>query len=51
MPLGFAFVAGIAAAIGTRTTMLAAALAVIVLLCACLAVGDVRRLRRVTLPA
>lgn len=46
MPLGFAAVAGVAAAIGTRTTMMASSLVVIALCLACLAVGDVRRLRR-----
>ena len=45
MPLGFAAVAGVAAALGTRTTMLLATLMVLALLVAALAVGDVRRLR------
>jgi len=45
MPLGFAVVAGVAAAIGTRTTMLAASLIVLALLAVALAAGDVRRLR------
>jgi len=45
MPLGFAFVAAVAAALGTRPTMLAASLTVLALLFAALAVGDVRRLR------
>jgi hypothetical protein len=45
MPLGFAFVAAVAAGLGTRTTMLAASLVVMALLCAALAIGDVRRLR------
>ena len=45
MPLGFAAVAGVAAAVGTRTTMLAASLVVLGLLLAALAAGDVRRLR------
>jgi hypothetical protein len=44
MPLGFAFVAAVAAGLGTRPTMLAASLGVLALLCAALAVGDVRRL-------
>jgi hypothetical protein len=46
MPLGFAAVAGVAGAIGTSSTMLASSLVVIALCLACLAVGDVRRLRR-----
>jgi MFS family permease len=46
MPLGFAAVAGVAGSLGTRATMTAAALAVMALLAACLALGDVRRLRR-----
>ena len=46
MPLGFALVAGAADALGTRTVMLASAAIVMVLVLACLAVGDVRRLRR-----
>jgi MFS family permease len=46
MPLGFAAVAGVAAAIGTRTTMLVSTLVVLALLAAALAAGDVRRLRR-----
>ncbi len=46
MPLGFAAVAGVAAAIGTRTTMLVSALVVMALCAVALAVGDVRRLRR-----
>ena len=45
MPLGFAFVAAVAAGLGTRTTMLASSLVVLGLLCAALAAGDVRRLR------
>ena len=45
MPLGFAAVAGVAAALGTRTTMLGASLVVLALLLIALAVGDVRRLR------
>ena len=45
MPLGFAFVAAVAASLGTRTTMLASSLVVLALLCVALAVGDVRRLR------
>ena len=45
MPLGFAFVAAVAAGLGTRTTMLASSLVVLALLCVALAVGDVRRLR------
>ena len=45
MPLGFAFVAAVAAGLGTRTTMLASSLVVLALLCAALALGDVRRLR------
>jgi hypothetical protein len=45
MPLGFAAVAGVAAALGTRTTMLVATLVVLALLGVALAVGDVRRLR------
>jgi MFS family permease len=45
MPLGFAFVAAVAAGLGTRTTMLWASLVVLALLCVSLAVGDVRRLR------
>jgi len=45
MPLGFAAVAGVAAAFGTRTTMLAATLVVLALLGLALAMGDVRRLR------
>jgi len=45
MPLGFAAVAGVAGALGTRTTMLVASLLVLGLLCVALAVGDVRRLR------
>lgn len=45
MPLGFAAVAAVAAALGTRTTMLSASLAVLALLAAALAAGDVRRLR------
>ena len=45
MPLGFAAVAGVAATLGTRTTMLASSLVVLALLVAALAVGDVRRLR------
>ena len=45
MPLGFAAVAGVAAAIGTQTTMLVATLLVLALLGAALALGDVRRLR------
>ena len=45
MPLGFAAVAGVAAAVGTRTTMLAATLVVLALLALALALGDVRRLR------
>src|SRR5215213_4776817 len=45
MPLGFAAVAGVAAAVGTRTTMLVATLLVLALLGAALALGDVRRLR------
>jgi hypothetical protein len=45
MPLGFAFVAAVAAALGTRTTMLAASLVVLALLAVALAAGDVRRLR------
>src|SRR5215210_5329511 len=45
MPLGFAAVAGVAAAVGTRTPMLAATLVTLVLLGVALAVGDVRRLR------
>ena len=44
MPLGFAAVAAVAAAIGTQTTMLAATLVVLALLGASLAAGDVRRL-------
>jgi len=52
MPLGFAFVAAVAAALGTRPTMLAASLVVLALLCAALAAGDVRRLRtRAAVPA
>ena len=52
MPLGFAFVAAVAAGLGTRTTMLAASLVVMALLCAALAIGDVRRLRvRAATPA
>jgi MFS family permease len=52
MPLGFAAVAGVAAALGTRTTMLTASLVVLALLAAALAVGDVRRLRtRIAAPA
>ena len=46
MPLGFAAVAGVAAAIGTQTTMLVSALVVIALCGAALAMGDVTRLRR-----
>jgi hypothetical protein len=46
MPLGFALVAGAADALGTRTVMLASTAVVMVLLLGCLAVGDVRRLRR-----
>ena len=45
MPLGFAAVAAVAAALGTRTTMLVASLVVLALLVVALAVGDVRRLR------
>jgi MFS family permease len=45
MPLGFAAVAGVAAALGTRETMLGASLVVLALLLVALAVGDVRRLR------
>jgi len=45
MPLGFAAVAGIAASLGTRPTMIGASVAVLALLCVALAVGDVRRLR------
>jgi hypothetical protein len=45
MPLGFAAVAGVAAALGTRPTMLLATLVVLALLVAALTVGDVRRLR------
>jgi hypothetical protein len=45
MPLGFAAVAGVAAAVGTRTTMLAASGVVLGLLLLALAMGDVRRLR------
>jgi hypothetical protein len=45
MPLGFAFVAMVAAWLGARTTMLAASLVVLGLLALALAVGDVRRLR------
>jgi MFS family permease len=45
MPLGFAFVAAVAASLGTRTTMLASSLVVLALLCVALGVGDVRRLR------
>jgi hypothetical protein len=45
MPLGFAVVAGVAAALGTRETMLGASLVVLALLLLALAVGDVRRLR------
>ena len=41
MPLGFAAVAGVAAALGTRPTMLAASLVVLGLLAVALAVGDV----------
>jgi len=52
MPLGFAAVAGVAAALGTRTTMLGASLVVLALLCVALAIGDVRRLRsRAATPA
>ena len=55
MPLGFAAVAGVAAAVGTRPTMLAASLVVLALLVVALVVGDVRRLRvrpvAVTAPA
>jgi hypothetical protein len=43
MPIGYALVGALAAAVGTRATMLAATLAVIALLAACLAAGDVRR--------
>jgi MFS family permease len=46
MPLGFGAVAGVAGALGTRTTMTASAVAVMVLLAGCLALGDVRRLTR-----
>ncbi|HET8953322.1 MAG TPA: MFS transporter [Solirubrobacteraceae bacterium] len=45
MPLGFAVVAGVAASLGTRETMLGASLVVLALLVLALAVGDVRRLR------
>ena len=51
MPLGFALVVAVAAALGTRPTMLAASLTVLALLCAALAVGDVRRLRSRTAEA
>jgi predicted MFS family arabinose efflux permease len=44
MPIGFALVAPAAELFGTRTTMLASALIVLVLFLAALAVGDVRRL-------
>jgi MFS family permease len=46
MPLGFAGVAAVAAAIGTKTTLTLAGLTVMGLCLACLAIGDVRRLRR-----
>jgi len=45
MPLGFALVAPAASLFGTRATMLACGLIVIVLCAAALAVGDVRRLQ------
>ena len=51
MPLGFAAVAAVAGALGTRNTMVGAGLVVMALLVACLAVGDVRRLRRRTVEA
>jgi predicted MFS family arabinose efflux permease len=44
MPIGFALIAPAAELFGTRTTMLASALIVIVLFLAALAAGDVRRL-------
>ena len=43
MPAGYVLVAALAAAVGTRATMLAATLAVIALLAACLAAGDAPR--------
>ena len=45
MPIGFAVVAPAAQLLGTRTTMVACAVAVIALFAAALAVGDVRRLK------
>jgi MFS family permease len=52
MPLGFAAVAGVAATLGTRETMLGASLVVLGLLVLALAAGDVRRLRwRAAVPA
>ena len=51
MPLGFAGVAVVAGAIGTKTTLTLAGLIVMALCVACLATGDVRRLRRNTDPA
>jgi hypothetical protein len=51
MPLGFAAVAGVADAFGTRPTMLASGLVVIALCLVAVALGDVRRLRRRIIPA
>ena len=46
MPVGFVIVAATADAIGTPTTMLLAGITAVALFLACLAVPDVRRLRR-----
>ena len=50
MPLGFAGVAVVAGAIGTKTALTLSGVIVMALCLACLATGDVRRLRRNTDP-
>jgi hypothetical protein len=50
MPLGFAGIAAMAEAIGTKTALTLAGAVVMALCAVCLAMGDVRRLRRNTDP-